>query len=193
MDLNQQDGAGCTPLHVAVSSNLVELVAPLLRMKASTEVQADDGSTALRLAVAQGDLTLTQALLQVGADKNALGADAAPLIVLAAATSVPVATALVMAGADLNQTDGAGRTALEVAVSRGEAELCELLLTKGAKPTNRRDAHGNTSLHVAVMRGEEGIVRLLVRHKAELSEQNRKGETPLIIGAEGGQGEAALG
>ena len=73
-------------------------------------------------------------------------------------------------------------------VSKGEYDLCELLLTKGARPTNRKDAaHGNTSLHVAVEQQAEHLVRLLVRHKAELSEQNRRGQTPLILGAQTGQ------
>jgi ankyrin repeat protein len=189
VDLNQQDRLGRTPLHVGVESGSLDLVAPLLRMRASTEVQSDDGSTPLRLAVSQGDLSLTRALLDVGAEKNALGADAVPLIVLAAETSADVATTLVGAAADLNQTDASGRSALEVAVSKGEYALCELLLTKGGRPTNRKDAAGNTSLHIAVERRADELVRLLVRHKAELSEQNRKGQTPLIIGAESGQSQ----
>ena len=187
VDLNQQDRAGRTPLHVAVASGDPDLVFPLLKMKASTEVQADDGATPLRLAVSQGDLPITTMLLNDGADRNSLGADAVPLIVLATEVSVPVALALVRAGADLNQPDSNGRTALEVAVSRGEHELCELLLTKGARPTSRKDAAGNTSLHVAVHAKSEHLVRLLVRHKAELSEQNRRGQSPLILGAESGQ------
>ena len=110
-----------------------------------------------------------------------------PLIVVAVETSADVALELINAGADLNQADGAGRTALELAVAKGEVSLCELLMTKGARPTNRKDASGNTSLHVAVSNQAESLVRLLVRHRAELSEQNRKGQTPLIIGAETGQ------
>ena len=187
VDLNQQDRVGRTPLHVAVSSGAPELVQPLLSAKASTEVQEDDGATPLRLAVSQGDLALTSMLLGVGADKNALGADAVPLIVLATEASVHVALALVKAGADLNQPDATGRTALEVAISRKEYELSELLLAKGARPTSRKDPHGNTSLHVAVAHQAEGLVRLLVRHRAELSEQNRQGQTPLIMAAESGQ------
>lgn len=66
VDLNQQDATGRTPLHVAVGCSDASLVAPLLRMKASTEVQADDGCTPLRLAVAQGDLAIVRALLAVG-------------------------------------------------------------------------------------------------------------------------------
>lgn len=125
----------------------------------------------------QGALGLTNALLEVGADKNALGADAVPLVVIAAEVSAGVTLALVCASADLSQSDASGRTALEVAVSRGEDELCEVLLAKGARPTSRKDASGNTSLHLAVERRAETLVRLLIMHKAELSEQNRKGQT----------------
>ena len=191
VDLNQQDGYGRTPLHVAVSNSsealAMELVRPLLAMRAATEVQSDDGATPLRLAIAQGNLELSNLLLNVGADKNSLGADAVPLIVLATETSRDVALALVERGADLNQPDASGRTALEVAVSRGEYELCELLLSKGARPTKRKDPNGNTSLHVAVSTRAEPLVKLLVQHKAELSEQNRRGQTPLILAAESGQ------
>ena len=78
------------------------------------------------------------------------------------------------ANAQLNASDKAGRTALEVAVTRGEVELCEVLLTRGAKPTLRKDNAGNTQLHAAVTLRSERLVRLLVKHKAELSDQNRR-------------------
>ena len=74
---------------------------------------------------------------------------AGALLLLTVETSVPVAVALVEAGADFGLEDTTGRTALDVAVQRGETELCELLLAKGSKPSNRRDDAGNTALHVA--------------------------------------------
>ena len=53
LDLNQLDGAGRTPLHVAVMTSDANIVAPLLRMRANMELIADDCSTPLRLAVMQ--------------------------------------------------------------------------------------------------------------------------------------------
>lgn len=149
-----------------------------------SHLQTDDGSTALRLAVSRGDLPLTRALLAVGADKDALGADGIPLLLLAVETSQPVAVALIEARADYNLEDGAGRTALEVAVERGQVELCELLLAKGARPNNRKDEAGETSLHVAVRppschaRPVHSRLRELTRSRARTCRRARRCERP---------------
>jgi ankyrin repeat protein len=137
--------------------------------------------------VQRGSLPVVSALLQVGADSNALSADSVPVLVLAAEASVPIAFALIEAGANPNLTDGVGRTALEVAVAAGAFELCEALLARGAQPTKHKDAQGNTMLHTAVALGSEPLVRLLLRQRAEIEQQNRRGCTPLLLASEAGQ------
>ena len=75
----------------------------------------------------------------------------------------------------------------QVAVAKGEVDLCEELLSRGARPTCRADESGNTSLHVAVNQRSERLVRLLLNRRAETSLQNRDGATPLLIAASTGQ------
>jgi len=189
--LDAADAKQRTALHLAVASGQAAVVTPLLRARASTAVRSSDGQSVLQLAVEAADLQITAMLLQVGANKDELTADDTPLLVVAAERSVAIALALVQAGAQLNAADQAGRTALEAAVTRGEVELCEVLLTRGAKPTLRKDNAGNTQLHAAVTLKSERLVRLLVKHKAELSDQNRRGATPLLLAAESGQAAVA--
>ena len=62
-----------------------------------------------------------------------------------------------------------------MAVTKGEADLCEELLSRGAKPTSRADESGNTSLHVAVSQRSERLVRLLLNHRADTALQNHQG------------------
>ena len=75
----------------------------------------------------------------------------------------------------------------QVAVAKGEVDLCEELLSRGARPSSRPDESGNTSLHVAVIQRSERLVRLLLNRRAETSLQNRDGATPLLIAASTGQ------
>ena len=81
-----------------------------------------------------------QALLAAGANTDVVSEGGAPLLVTAAEVSVPVAVALVQASADVNCTDPSGQQPLDVAVRKGEMELCELLMLRGAKPTRARAA-----------------------------------------------------
>jgi ankyrin repeat protein len=107
-----------------------------------------------------------------------MSGDGAPMLVLAAERSVPVAMALIQASADVNVIDPAGRSALEVAVAQGEAELAELLLLRGAKPTRNqvrgtrqggedvgdweRGGRGCRAGQVALAKGEAELAEMLL-------------------------------
>mmetsp|Transcript_33938 Transcript_33938/g.108220 ORF Transcript_33938/g.108220 Transcript_33938/m.108220 type:complete len:739 (+) Transcript_33938:1064-3280(+) len=191
IEIDGADAHGQTALHVAVASADASLVVPLLRARATLDIAEGGGATALQMAVEAADLRCVSALVQMGADVDVMSGDGSPMLVLAAERSVPVAMALIQASADVNVIDPAGRSALEVAVAQGEADLAELLLLRGAKPTRNQDVDGNTLLHTAVLRRNERLVSLLVKHRAELSDQNRHGCTPLLLAAESGQPSVA--
>ena len=97
-----------------------------------------DGFTALHLAVFGRQAEAAQALIEHGADVNALSggeiARVPPLGTAAFARSVPLARVLLDAGADVNTQGEGGFTALHSAAQNGDDELVRLLLERGADP-----------------------------------------------------------
>ena len=68
---------------------------------------------------------------------------------------------------DLNKQDQQGRTLLHYTGSRGQIDMIELLLEKGADP-NIKDKNGNTPLHWC---GHVDIVELLISYGARVDER----------------------
>jgi ankyrin repeat protein len=85
-----------------------------------------------------------------------------------------VATLLIEQGADVDETDHFGNTALHLALAY--PDLMALLLENGAN-VNARNAMGNTPLHLAVK--DRGAVETLLAAGADVNARNGLGKTPL--------------
>lgn len=100
---------------------------------------ADDGFTALHLAVYGEQAEAAQLLIDHGADVDARSsgsiARVPPLGTAAFVRSLQLARLLLDAGADVNGQGDGGFTALHSAAMNGDAELVELLLERGADAT----------------------------------------------------------
>jgi len=83
---------------------------------------------------------------------------------------------LIKGGADLEEKDEEGRTAIHFACGYGEFECAKVLLEAGASP-NVGDNNNNTALHYAAGYGQADIVKLLLDHKADVSAKNEEGKT----------------
>uniref|UniRef100_A0A2C9K8K5 SOCS box domain-containing protein n=1 Tax=Biomphalaria glabrata TaxID=6526 RepID=A0A2C9K8K5_BIOGL len=70
------------------------------------------------------------------------------------------------------------QTSLQLAVCQGYADICSLLIAKGAN-VNQADAGGNSLLNMACWRGFSDVVQLLVDHGADLDLQNESGNSAL--------------
>ncbi|KAI4316292.1 hypothetical protein L6164_024286 [Bauhinia variegata] len=70
-------------------------------------------------------------------------------------------------GADPNEADRNGRTALNIAASNGNKQCILLLLEYGADPNNR-DKSGNIPLWEAMMGGHKSVMKLLMDNGADL-------------------------
>jgi ankyrin repeat protein len=81
-------------------------------------------------------------------------------------------------GAQINETNKFGDTALHDCVALGNVEMTELLLSKGADP-NKANAQGNTSLHIAFeSEVSEKMFQILVNAGGNLRLKNNYGITP---------------
>lgn len=88
-----------------------------------------------------------------------------PLIQAVICQKVKTLQALLAAGADIEQGDFIKRTALQWAADRGEIELCNILLAKGADP-NHYSADGQPILVNPILRQQLELVELFMRYKA---------------------------
>ena len=94
-------------------------------------------------------------------------------------------TRLADRGADLQDADGHGETALHWAAGHGHQLVAEFLLQRGAHP-HAANKSGNCPLHLAAANGHTDFCRLLLDFKADINSRSEHGETPLKWAIAGG-------
>ena len=180
--------AGETPVMVASRSGNPDVVEQLLAKGANPNARGARGQTALMWAVAQKHADVVKVLLAHGADVHArssvlgqvmavpphgileynreipFGGDT-PLMFAARVGDLPSATLLVAAGANVNDADAWGVSAMVLAAHSGFGGLVAFLLDRGADANAA--AAGFTALHEAIMRRDEKTVAALLAHGAD--------------------------
>jgi len=96
--------------------------------------------------------------------------------------------ALLAKGAEVNEKNADGVTALMLASGRGHGEIVELLLAQGAAANAKSNA-GHTALIFACNQGHPGIVKVLLNAGAEVNARGEEGVTALLSAALTGQAE----
>lgn len=81
-------------------------------------------------------------------------------------------------GADPNERDEEGNTALLAALLRGDEGLARLLIGHGCD-VNARNPGGTTALHLAAAGGRGELISLLLAKGADVNAQDVDGDTPL--------------
>lgn len=76
-------------------------------------------------------------------------------------------------------------TPLQVAVERGNADICRFLLSAGAEVDTDAEV-GFSPLHLACSLGHASVVHVLAEYGATLSKSAEQGVTPLLIAAQHG-------
>ena len=181
---------GETPLMTAARSGNPETVKQLLNYGADVNgIENERGQTALMWAVAQQHTDVVQLLIDHAANlharsqvwyqlENTAGntnpsgnfsmahGGSTPLLFAARNGDIETARVLLDAGANVQDTDASGASALVIATHSGHEPLAIFLLQQGADP-NAAEA-GYTALHAAVLRGEVELVTTLLDHGANL-------------------------
>ena len=88
-----------------------------------------------------------------------------PLIQAVICRKPKVLSALIANGADIEQVDFIGRTALQWAANRGYTDCCKFLLEHGADP-NHFSADGQPILVTPILREQLDLVELFIKFKA---------------------------
>ncbi len=146
-DLNQADGDGDYPLHVASRAGHVSTVRELAEHGADLRARDRDGRTPLELALIHGKTQVAAELVQAGA---ALEPQAVLLqLVDAGVSNRDSYDFLIRRGADLGRLDAQGRAPLHRAVVLSHLETVRRLLARGAR-VNQPDGAGRTPLDLAL-------------------------------------------
>jgi hypothetical protein len=92
---------------------------------------------------------------------------------------------LVEGGANIEEPDDEGMTALSLASARGHLEFIVYLVEHGANVAHT-DIHGMTALHLACFWGYLPIVKYLLEQRATITDSDNSGTTAFPQAAEGG-------
>ncbi len=116
------------------------------------------GRSLLDIALSEGDIAITEILLDAGADVH----QALHLTPAIQSGAVEKLRLLVKSGWETKQADEHGQTALHIAALYANQEIVRLLLEFGAS-VDRLDNMGHTALHHGVCSGDIAVVKLLSR------------------------------
>lgn len=146
-----------------VAGRTADVLAELDRDPSRLESHSTDGWTPLHLAAYFGRAELATALLDRGADVNALSTNGqrnGPLHAAAAGGHCDLVALLIARGANVNAIQEGGFTALHSAAQSGNVEMTKVLLANGADPSIRA-ANNQLALDLALAKGHAGLAVLL--------------------------------
>lgn len=163
------DWVGVTPLHNACLNGNFEIFKLLTAAGADVKAKDHSGESPLHYALKRADppLDLIKELIRLGADVNEQDNNSqAPLYVIVAGSGdTAIVSLLLSSGADINDDDVFGYTALHSAAATGNLAVTTLLTEKGAD-LSLRDKKGNSALAWAAQYGKADVVKYLIQKLA---------------------------
>jgi len=198
-DVNAADKTGMTALMYASlrPEENGEFVRILIESGADASKKNKKGDTALKIALASQDKSkagendtvkhLLKANTRISSTASQNPADPAAMTELMKAVTVSFTPAKVKAiidnGADIEERDSAGNTALMIASKYSNAEPVKTLIALGANVNAKNDA-GQTPLMIACAGGyNPEKVKALIAAKSDVFDKDDEGRTALMIAA----------
>ncbi|XP_065910853.1 uncharacterized protein [Dysidea avara] len=182
-DIKITDNDGDTMLMCAVLEGCTEVASDLLNT-GSIDINAvnEDGWSALSIALHKGNEELAGALITAGADIKITDNDGDTMLMCALhGGCTEVASDLLNTGSiDINAVNKNGRSALNIALRRGNEELAGALITAGAD-IKITDNVGENLLHEAARGNCSSVIGELVKAGLDVNIVDKDGKTPLDI------------
>jgi ankyrin repeat protein len=170
----------------AIQDRNLFLAQQLISGRSDVNQRTPQGATPLHFAARSGQITITDLLLQHGADPQAVyQSEWTPLHFAAKGGHVDVADLLLEHGAPVNGLKGK-ITPLHIAVQEHQRRMASFLLGHGAT-VEASFKEGWTALHIAAQTGDTDLTRLLLDSGAPINATNAIGITPLHSAALSGQ------
>jgi ankyrin repeat protein len=168
----------CAPLVVASQWANPDMIELLVQFGARLDQRDFYKKSALDAAYASGRSENMKALVNLGADTNAVGAWGRPLLlqILSEPPAIGVLDAVLRSKARIGVTDSKGVTPLMMASREAWAGVAKKLIDAGADP-NRQDDAGETPLMHAVRGGYVDAIPILLCAGANSAVRNHKGQT----------------
>ncbi|XP_055604737.1 rabankyrin-5 [Uranotaenia lowii] len=199
-DTNLQNMRGYTPLHIAITSQHVDMVEELLSntvLNLDTNIRTLDEKCALHFALMPPHtdgppFDLARRLIERGAEPNMIAADTGDSL-LHTLTKQRLQDAGVFFAeyANLNHVNKSGLTVLHLASANGLPELVKALLEKGASPNLQSNVTElKSAVHFAVEFNQLDVISAFINHKENYSKQleaidfnlkNAMGDSPLSL------------
>ena len=198
-DVNLADSTGKTALMIAAGKGNSDIVKVLLANGANVFLQNEKGETALSLARKNQHSSIVYRLAKLfrkasikefsrNSEDVKITKDQTPLMTAAFNGNVVQLKKLIETGADLEETDSIGRTALFYALLHDEVYAAEFLIEAQANVNHLADG-GISPLVLAAELKCDQIIPLLLKAGAKIDHQDQRGKTALIHAAVSGDFE----
>ena len=185
--LNLKAGNGRTALHAACFFCHTELVRLLLAEEdCDVNCKDDEGVTPLHLVCHEGHTEIGRLLLgRVDCNPNCQDEEGNTPLHMACKTEDDhsgIVELLLGKGCNPNCRNKMRRTPLHFVARKGNVNLINVLLAKGARILNLPDRDGDIPMHDACFRGSLDAAKALYSHPGcNINTPNREGDTPLHV------------
>lgn len=143
-----------------------------------------NASDILHEASINGNISLIESMLEIGADINKKASHGATSLHMAAESGQKAAVKkLIEKGAKIDAVDDKGRTSLYLSIEVQKDNTAILLINQGAD-TNLPTKKGYTPLVWAVLHGQTNIVDALITKGAKINKKVFEGFSPLYLAAQ---------